>query len=74
MNRWIGSVRIVVEHAIGAVKRLAKATRMRMLSIGRADRLMQVAASLHNYRVACRADQYGVSYARTQARLQPFPD
>ena len=74
MNRWIGSVRIVVEHAIGGIKRLVKATRMRVLSVTRADQLMQLAASLHNYRVECRTHQYAISRARTNVRLQPFPD
>ena len=73
MNEWIGSVRIVVEHAIGGIKRLAKATRMRVQSVTRADQLMQLAASLHNYRVKCRPHRYAVSRARTNARLQPFP-
>lgn len=71
-NQWVGSIRIIVEHAIGAVKRLAKAARARAFNLGRTDRVMQIAASLHNFRVEHRLDQYHVSHMRTCARLRPF--
>lgn len=71
-NRWVGGVRIVVEHAIGGIKRLAKATRTRLIDNSRADRLIVVAAGLHNLRVAHRPHTYANSHARTQARLHPF--
>lgn len=72
MNRWVGSVRIVVEHAIGGMKRLAKATRARVHDLAQADVIMQIAAGLQNLRVASRQKNYAVSHARTNARLHPF--
>ena len=72
MNRWVASVRVVVEHAIGAVKRLAKAARVRTADLGHADLAMQVACGLHNFRVASRPETYARSRARTNARLRPF--
>lgn len=72
MNKWVGSVRIIVEHAIGAIKRMNKASRIRTFKRERADVIMQIAAGLHNLRVACRKSTYQNSYARTRARLKPF--
>ncbi len=71
-NKWVSSMRIVVEHAIGGIKRMAKATRLRTSDIEHADQVMQLAADLHNYRVAMRPETYRNSHVRTQARLHPF--
>ena len=72
MNQWVGSIRIIVEHAIGALKRIKKADRIRTFKLQSADLIMQIAAGLHNLRVDCQQDTYLNSSARTRARLMPF--
>ena len=68
------SARVIVEHAIGGIKRLRKAVQLRTTNMWCADLGMQLAAGLLNFRVAHRQESYATSRARTQARLQPFDE
>ena len=55
LNRRISSARIVVEHVIAGVKRcrIVKDV-LRLTKAGMADRGMEIACGLHNWRVSCR--------------------
>ena len=66
-NTWVGSVRVVVENAIGGLKRLRTAAeRYRKFLQHRAHQTMRVASGLHNLRVRYRPDSYlkATSYVR----------
>jgi hypothetical protein len=55
LNRIFSSVRVVVEHVIGGVKRcrIVKEV-LRLTRAGISDLVMEVACGLHNLRVSCR--------------------
>ena len=71
-NKWGSSMRNVVKHAIGGIKRMAKARRSRTSSIKHADLVIQLAAGLHDLRVAMRPETFRNSHVRTQAPLHPL--
>ena len=73
INTWISSIRVAVEHAIGAVKRLRLVSeKWRAKTPGRIDQAMAIAAGLHNLRIVCRSADYSRTQARTSARLETF--
>ena len=55
LNRIFSSVRVVVEHSIGGVKRcrIVKDI-LRLTKEGISDRVMEIACGLHNLRVSFR--------------------
>lgn len=68
-NRWVSSIRVVVEDAIGGVKRLRSAfERVRKFLTFRADQTLQVAVGLHNLRVRLR-DSYNAKSSCARANL-----
>lgn len=68
-NRWVSSIRTVVEDAIGGVKRLRSAfERVRKFLTYRADQTLQVAVGLHNLRVSLR-DSYSTKSSCVRANL-----
>jgi DDE superfamily endonuclease len=58
-NRWISSIRIRIEHAIGGVKRyrIVKDT-IRLLKDGMRDAVMETCCGLHNFRLEYRPCHY----------------
>jgi len=59
MNRWISSIRVRIEHAIGGVKRyrIVKDT-IRLLKDGVRDVVMETCCGLHNFRLQFRPWNY----------------
>lgn len=73
INSWVSSIRTVVEHAIGGIKRLRLVSEKWRLSISdRIDQAMFIAAGLHNLRTSQRQASYIGAHARTCARLDIF--
>lgn len=73
MNRWISSIRVVVENAIGGMKRLRAASeRIRNFSVDKADQILSVAAGLHNLRVVHRQETYTYATSCVRANLHSF--
>lgn len=58
-NRWISSIRMRIEHAIGGVKRyrIVKDT-IRLLKDGVRDAVMETCCGLHNFRLLYRPWNY----------------
>jgi hypothetical protein len=60
-NQAIASVRIVVEHAIGGLKRCRICKEIiRIYDANIRDRIIETCAALHNFRLACR-DKYKIN-------------
>jgi len=73
INTSVSSIRIVVEHAIGGVKRLRLVSEKWRLKLEeRLDQAMAIAVGLHNLRIVNRKAAYAHAYARTGARLDIF--
>jgi hypothetical protein len=73
MNRWISPIRVVVENAIGGLKRIRMSSeKMRHFISDKADEVIAVAAGLHNFRVRHRKDGYVEPNPHVRAILQPF--
>lgn len=73
INTQVSSIRTVVEHAIGGMKRLRLVSEKWRSSVGqRIDKAMCIAAGLHNLRIVHRKSSYIDAYARTGARLDVF--
>ena len=69
-NTWLASIRVVVEHAIGSVKRLRKIKGVnRGFSIAKQDAEMAIAVGLHNLRVTQRKTSYHGAVSHMRARL-----
>lgn len=70
MNAWISSIRVVVEDAIGGMKRLRAASEtIRKFSSGKADQIIRVASGLHNLRVRSRQQTYTLATSCVRANL-----
>jgi len=73
INTWVSSVRIVVEHAIGGLKRLRIVSeKWRSRVDGRLDQAINIAAGLHNLRTVMRRTSYQGATSRKRARLEIF--
>ena len=58
-NRWISSIRIRIEHAIGGVKRYRIVKdKIRLLKDGLRDAVMETCCGLHNFRLHYRPFHY----------------
>ena len=73
MNSWISSIRVVVENAIGGIKRLRAASEtLRHFTTHKADQIINVAVGLHNLRVRLRKDTYTIATSCVRANLNSF--
>ena len=73
MNRWIGSIRVTVENSISGIKRMRLSSeKMRHFITAKADRVIDIATGLHNFRVCYRKDGYAEPNSHARAILQPF--
>ena len=73
INSCISSIRIVVEHAIGGIKRLRLVSeKWRLGAEQRIDQAMYIAAGLHNLQIKQRKTSFVGAHARTGARLDIF--
>lgn len=69
-NSWLSSIRVVVEHAIGGIKRLRSAfEKIRKFRTHRADQIIQVAVGLHNLRVTAGRASYAQKSSCVRAKL-----
>lgn len=69
-NQWVNSIRTVVEHAIGGVKRLALlAQPMRYWKHSFRHQFFQIGCGLHNLRVRFRIHAYARGALRVRAKL-----
>jgi hypothetical protein len=69
-NSWVNSVRVVVEHAIGGVKRLALISKsIRYWKQPVRHQIFIIGCGLHNLRVCFRSHAYARGAQRIRARL-----
>jgi hypothetical protein len=69
-NRWVSSLRVVVENAIGGVKRLrVLKDRTRGFTTKKSDLAMEIGVGLHNFRVTRRQTTYPGTLDRMRANL-----
>ncbi len=70
-NTWVSSLRIVIENAIGGMKRLrVLVDKTRGFSQEKFDKIVCVAAGLHNFRVTRRQTTYACAINRVRVNLQ----
>lgn len=70
MNKWISSIRVVVENAIGGLKRMRSANeKIRNFTTQKADQIIEVATGLHNLRVRYRKESYTIDSSCVRANL-----
>ncbi|MEM1216969.1 MAG: transposase family protein [Bacteroidota bacterium] len=73
MNSYVSAIRVVVEHAIGEIKRLRLVSEKWRLGVEqRIDQAMCVAVGLHNLPIIQRKTSFAGAHARTGARLDIF--
>lgn len=72
MNKWISPIRVIVENAIGGIKRVRLgAEKLRHFIQDKADQIIDVATALHNFRVRHRQG-YAQPHTCMHAILTPF--
>ena len=73
-NTWVSSLRVVVENAIGGMKRLRNLVdKTRGFCLEKFDHAIEIAAGLHNLRVTRRQTTYARAIERVRANLQIQP-
>lgn len=70
-NTWVSSLRVVVENAIGGMKRLRSLVdKTRGFRLKKFDQIIEIAAGLHNLRVTRRQTTYARAIDRVRTNLQ----
>lgn len=73
-NTWVSSLRVVVENAIGGMKRLRNLVdKTRGFYLSKFDHVIEIAAGLHNLRVTRRQTTYARAIDRVRANLKIQP-
>lgn len=70
-NTWVSSLRVVVENAIGGMKRLRSLIdKARGFRLEKFDQIIEIAAGLHNFRVTRRRTTYLRAIHRVRVNLK----